>query len=178
MKYKLLKELLLLKYTAHINRDEYKQFELFLNTSQEYTRPQNPSHHVGSFFLPISISTKSIYLGHHKKANAWIPPGGHIELNEHPKDTVIREFKEELHYELTTESIELCTISITYLDPKPQAICKIHYDLCYLVYMDSMVDFQFDTREFYNAQWFPIDQALSQIKHDGYKVVIQHFLDK
>ena len=40
---------------------------------------------------------------HHKKANDWIPPGGHIEENESPAATVIREFREELGYKLKRE---------------------------------------------------------------------------
>jgi len=31
----------------------------------------------------------------HKKAGVWLPPGGHIELNEGPVEAALREIKEE-----------------------------------------------------------------------------------
>lgn len=36
-----------------------------------------------------------VLLVHHNTFNKWTPPGGHMEENETPEDTVIREFKEE-----------------------------------------------------------------------------------
>ena len=32
-------------------------------------------------------------------AQLWLPGGGHVEVNEHPKDAVIRELKEELNFD-------------------------------------------------------------------------------
>lgn len=48
-------------------------------------------------------STVSIYIVHenkvllhkHKLLNIWLPPGGHIELDEDPNEAAIREAKEE-----------------------------------------------------------------------------------
>lgn len=36
-----------------------------------------------------------VLLVHHNKFDKWTPPGGHMEEDETPSDTVIREFKEE-----------------------------------------------------------------------------------
>ncbi len=36
-----------------------------------------------------------VLLHMHKKLHLWLPPGGHIELDEDPNETVIREAKEE-----------------------------------------------------------------------------------
>lgn len=36
-----------------------------------------------------------ILLVHHNKFNKWVPPGGHLEENETPDETVVREFREE-----------------------------------------------------------------------------------
>jgi 8-oxo-dGTP pyrophosphatase MutT (NUDIX family) len=40
-------------------------------------------------------SEHKVLLIHHKKLNGWIPPGGHIELNEEPEQTLWRELYEE-----------------------------------------------------------------------------------
>ena len=47
--------------------------------------------------------TASVYIVHgnkvllikHKKLGIWVPPGGHIELDEDPNETALREAKEE-----------------------------------------------------------------------------------
>ncbi len=47
--------------------------------------------------------TASVYIVHenkvllhlHQKTNLWLPPGGHVELDEDPNETAIREAKEE-----------------------------------------------------------------------------------
>lgn len=49
-------------------------------------------HFTSTVFI---INDEKILLIHHKKMNVWLPPGGHVEENEIPSDTAIREAKEE-----------------------------------------------------------------------------------
>jgi 8-oxo-dGTP pyrophosphatase MutT (NUDIX family) len=42
-----------------------------------------------------------ILLIHHRKLNAWLPLGGHIELDEDPEQAALREAKEESGLEVT-----------------------------------------------------------------------------
>lgn len=46
------------------------------------------------------IHDDKVLLIHHKKIGKWIPPGGHIEKDETPDETVEREFKEELNLDV------------------------------------------------------------------------------
>lgn len=39
---------------------------------------------------------KKVLLMDHKKAELWLPPGGHVEPGENPRETVRREAKEKL----------------------------------------------------------------------------------
>ena len=41
-----------------------------------------------------------VLLVHHRKLNKWLPLGGHIELDEDPEETLIREVKEETGLEV------------------------------------------------------------------------------
>lgn len=51
-------------------------------------------HFCASAFV-IDPLTKKVLLVHHKKFNKWNQPGGHIEDNETPEETAIREVYEE-----------------------------------------------------------------------------------
>jgi 8-oxo-dGTP pyrophosphatase MutT (NUDIX family) len=41
------------------------------------------------------VKDGKVLLVHHNKFDKWTPPGGHMEEDETPADTVVREFKEE-----------------------------------------------------------------------------------
>ena len=62
-------------------------------------KPATPPIHLVSYFLVFSPEKSKVLLVDHKKAELWLPPGGHVEPNEDPKETVSREAKEELGIE-------------------------------------------------------------------------------
>src|SRR5579872_5742114 len=62
-------------------------------------KPATPDPHLVAYFLLIDASSNQVLLVDHKKAGLWLPAGGHVELNEHPKETVKREIGEELAIE-------------------------------------------------------------------------------
>ena len=41
------------------------------------------------------VHENKVLLLMHKKLHIWLPPGGHIELDEDPNEAVLREAKEE-----------------------------------------------------------------------------------
>jgi len=41
------------------------------------------------------IKNNKLLLVHHTKLDKWLPPGGHIEANETPDESIIREIREE-----------------------------------------------------------------------------------
>lgn len=168
-------ELFKLKDKKHVNQSIYQKFLKRLKHPPTLLRFENPQDHFCAFFLPFDLKSKSVYLGHHKKADDWIPPGGHIEENEHPLETIKREIVEELDYKLVNEKIELFDLTIKdIIDPK--RTCKVHWDLWYLVYLNK-VDFKFDKREFYQAEWYPIKKTLTLVKAKNYNNTIRKLLN-
>jgi len=155
--------------------EDGEKFISFINDSKYVTIPDNPTSHICSFFLPVHLPSKSMYLVHHKKAKDWIPPGGHIEKGEHPVQTVKREFNEELGITLTNQKIELFALSIKDVY-SPNRACKTHYDLWYAVYFNDIVPFQYDREEFFDANWFSFKDSTKQTKIEKYSNILSQFI--
>lgn len=165
-------EILKLKNLKHVDKQVLAKHLEFLENEEFFTRPQNPFHHFGVFFLPINVSTKSIYLGNHIKAGGWIPPGGHLEEKEAPRFAAIRECQEELSHQPKQEEIELFDLSITQIHEKRSFPCRTHFDIWYLVHTEKL-DFVFDKREFHEAGWFEIDQAIKMMMRGEQRTVVE-----
>jgi len=167
-------EILKLKNKSHVNQEVLQKFLKKLEDKKGLFRFENPKDHICAYFLPFNQQAKSIYLGHHKKANCWIPPGGHIEENESPVATVKREFFEELAYELVNEPIELFDLTIVDI-VNPKQVCKKHWDMWYLVHIPKL-DFKFDKREFFDARWHQIEKVFPLVEIKDYKTTIKKLL--
>ena len=59
-------------------------------------KPVTPPRHLVSYVLPVDPSDGSLLLVAHRNAGLWLPPGGHVEPDEHPALTAGRELTEEL----------------------------------------------------------------------------------
>ena len=44
----------------------------------------------------LIVHKNKVLLRKHEKYNIWLGPGGHIELNEDPNETAVKEAKEEV----------------------------------------------------------------------------------
>jgi len=159
----LVNQINLLRQKSYVDNEVANQFLQRIGSGEKLLQKENPSDHFCSFMVPLNRKTKSIYMGHHIKANLWIPPGGHIEPGETPVQTIKREFLEELGYRLTNNKIELFDLGVTLIN-NPSRRCKVHYDLWYIVEVKK-IDFIFDKAEFYDARWFEIDKAIDMVKN-------------
>jgi len=59
-------------------------------------KPATPDRHLVSYVVPVDPDTGHFLLGEHLNAALWLPPGGHVEVDEHPATTARREAAEEL----------------------------------------------------------------------------------
>ena len=75
------------------------------------------------------VFEKKILLHMHKKLHIWLPPGGHIELDEDPNEAAIREAKEEtgLDVELIGESRQYASSPYHSQDLIPPRFLNKHF---------------------------------------------------
>lgn len=117
--------------------------------------PATPPQHLVSYCVVIDSEREAMLLVDHKKAELWLPSGGHVEPGEHPRDTVVRELREELALEAVFLSPDplLLTVSETVGNTAR------HHDvsLWYALRGNSLEPLQYDPAEFERVAWFPLD---------------------
>lgn len=119
-------------------------------------KPNVPEKHLVSYFCLFDPENFEILLVDHKNANLWLPTGGHVEFNEHPKDAVRRECLEELSIEAEFIIEEPFFITST----KSSSSEGEHTDvsLWYLLKGSNKDNYNFDRDEFYSIKWFKLDE--------------------
>lgn len=125
------------------------------------SKPDNPAKHLVSYFVPYDVRTGKFMLINHKLAQAWLPPGGHVEQDEDPKQTVIREAQEELALDAQFS---------TQFGDKPAFITvtrtkgvgsHVDVSLWYVIAADQSVQFDFDEREMGGYNWLSPQEILA-----------------
>ncbi|MFB9447052.1 NUDIX domain-containing protein [Dactylosporangium vinaceum] len=58
-------------------------------------KPATPPQHLVSYVVPVAADGR-VLLADHVIAGLWLPPGGHVEVDEDPALTARREIREEL----------------------------------------------------------------------------------
>ncbi len=118
-------------------------------------KPAIPDTHLVSYFVIASPEMDRVLLVDHKKAELWLPPGGHVDPGEDPKETVIREAKEELGIEAEFLTHEPILLTVT----KTVGNVTKHTDvsLWFILKVDPSQVLDYDSSEFHQIRWFEID---------------------
>lgn len=172
----LISEINKLERLSQVDKKTLTAFKDRIDEGEPYTKPQNKTSHFCALFIPLYLEKGLVYIGDHIKAKIWSPPGGHLDLGEGPVDTVKREFKEELSYELTNEDIELFDANVTVCIPT--GICRLHFDFFYLVYMRDRINFKFDTHEYKDADWFSLEDSIRLVKFPQFNAIMKKLKHK
>jgi 8-oxo-dGTP diphosphatase len=94
-----------------------------------------PHHFTASGLV---VCGEYILLVHHKRIGGWVPPGGHIEPDELPEQTVIREILEE-----TGVTVEILS------EPIPTTGDSEAFFLCVPLYLQSVLAIEGGERFFH-----------------------------
>ena len=111
-----------------------------------------PDPHLVCYFLLIDPEAQKVLLVEHKKASLWLPSGGHVEMNEHPKDTVRREIVEELG--CTADFISELPFFLTVRQTKGDRDKHTDVSLWYILRGSVATPYHYDENEFHSIRWF------------------------
>lgn len=115
-------------------------------------KPDVPPKHLVSYFMLFDEAAQKVLLVDHKKAQLWLPAGGHVEPDEHPRDTVIRECEEELG--ISAEFWRAAPLFLTSTITVGHTAGHTDVSLWYVLKGNQDVPYSFDSNEFNSIQWF------------------------
>jgi 8-oxo-dGTP diphosphatase len=133
-------------------------------------KPDIPPKHLVSYFVLVDHLQQKLLLVDHKMAKLWLPSGGHVEENEHPRITVTRECKEELDTQANFLQEEPLFLTSTFIPEENHTDVSLWYVLNKLE-SDSM---NFDAREFNSIHWF----HFNEIPYEKSDPHMQRFVNK
>lgn len=127
-------------------------------------KPATPPKHLISYFAVVDGD--HILLVDHINAELWLPPGGHVDPGEHPRDTALREAQEELF--LDGEFLKEGPVFVTITETVGKTAGHTDVSLWYVLRGDRRSGVKFDDSEFHDAKWFhkddvPLDRADRQM---------------
>ena len=114
-------------------------------------KPATPPKHLVSYFAVVD--SDHVLLVDHRNAQLWLPTGGHVEPDENPRATVVRELREELGL-----SAELASVGPPVMVTVAQTVglTRGHTDvsLWYVIKASRDAALTYDPVEFVTIQWF------------------------
>jgi 8-oxo-dGTP pyrophosphatase MutT (NUDIX family) len=114
--------------------------------------PDTPPKHLVVYFIPVDSAERCLLLGDHRKSGLWLPPGGHVEDGEDPRQAVIREAREELGIEAQFKDDQPCFLTVT---PTRGPNRHLDVDLWFLLDLARQeAQLTPDPREFSSVRWF------------------------
>lgn len=123
-------------------------------------KPDKPPKHLVSYFVVVDPEHKSVLLGDHIKAQLWLPTGGHVELNEHPRQTVIREAQEEIGLKAVFLHNRQTPFFITINQTGGLTLGHTDVSLWYVLRGDIHQRLKFTRDEFNDMNWFTFNEIL------------------
>ncbi len=142
------------------NREETTKLETinWINSGVELCRlkkPDVPNKHLVSYF--VLVDGDYILLVDHINAQLWLPTGGHVEPNEHPRDTALREALEELS--IKGEFLQETPLFLTSTVTVGKTAGHTDVSLWYVLKGKRDMKLTFDQSEFKRVKWFHKDEV-------------------
>lgn len=123
-------------------------------------KPDIPPKHLVSYFVLVDPAHRSILLLDHIKAQLWLPSGGHVRLNESPRDAVIREAKEEFGVQATFLHNNDKPFFVTVTQTVGLTPGHTDVSLWYLLRGSIHDKMYYDGSEFTDIEWYTLDEIM------------------
>ena len=120
--------------------------------------PDGPPKHLVCYFVPVDEAGTSVLLGAHRKAGLWLPPGGHVEDGEDPRQTVLREAEEELGIHATFHPLAGESPFFLTVTPTNETNAHLDVSLWFLIAVRRSDELHPDPREYTEIRWFDLGQ--------------------
>jgi 8-oxo-dGTP pyrophosphatase MutT (NUDIX family) len=123
-------------------------------------KPATPARHLVSYVVPVDPDDGGVLLVDHVNAGLWLPPGGHVEPDEHPALTARREAYEELGVDAGNLDDQPAFLTVT----RTVGLDHGHTDvsLWFILSAHGAQPLVLDTAEFRGARWWSpaeVDEA-------------------
>lgn len=118
-------------------------------------KPATPPQHLVAYVALFDPTQNQILLVDHKNAGLWLPSGGHVEVDEHPRTSAARELAEELGLDAHFVWPDPLFLTVT------ETVGGVHHidvSLWYVVQADATQPLAYDATEFHGIAWFALDQ--------------------
>jgi len=118
-------------------------------------KPATPPQHLVAYVALFDPTQNQILLVDHKNAGLWLPSGGHVEVDEHPRTSAARELAEELGLDAHFVWPDPLFLTVT---ETVGGVRHIDVSLLYVVQADATQPLAYDATEFHGIAWFALDQ--------------------
>ncbi|MEO3926372.1 NUDIX domain-containing protein [Micromonosporaceae bacterium B7E4] len=117
-------------------------------------KPATPPRHLVSYVVPVDPADGAVLLVDHVNAGLWLPPGGHVDPDEHPAETARREAYEELGVPVESGLVGEEPVFVTVT--RTVGIDAGHTDmsLWFLLRLGREQPLTLDSGEFREARWW------------------------
>lgn len=146
----------------------------WLRSAKYVHKPQNMDYHLGVLFMLISPDRNSTYLINHRKAQLWIPPGGHVDQGLTLQEAVELEMLEELHEKPKFISRKPFFLTQTLTS----GLNSGHVDVTswFLVNGDPKVNYSIQEKEAEGGAWFKLVSIEEELKQSYLSRAVQKIL--
>ena len=124
----------------------------WLKNSEHITKKESPEQHLGVVALVITPKMDKVFLLNHKKAGAYLMPGGHVDLGETLQEAMKKELAEELGLDMDMRESNPFYIAKVVTQSKNAG----HNDITtvFKITVDPSTAFSVEAKEADEARWF------------------------
>lgn len=125
------------------------------------SKPATPNRHLVSYVVILDRGTHEVLLVDHVKSGLFLPPGGHIEPDEHPAAAASRECREELGIEASITGTDAPPAFVTVTTTIGLDAGHTDVSLWFISEGSRSLEMTIDQVEFRGVRWWTLEEVTS-----------------